>query len=82
MYTEKNFHTKKQLKSAVEAFNTISPIDGQRMGRAVYYFEQRVVSVLNTLKNTQRRLELRGIPHAEIDEQIRQIEEEIAEEKL
>ena len=39
MYTDKNFRTKKELKTAVEAYNTISPIDGQRQGRAIRYFQ-------------------------------------------
>jgi hypothetical protein len=43
-------------------------------------FEQRVHSVLATLKNTQKRLENFGHSHAEVDEQIRQIEEELAEQ--
>lgn len=39
MYTSKNFKTEKELKAAIEAYNTISPIDGQRMGRAVTYWQ-------------------------------------------
>lgn len=39
MYTEKNFKSKKELKAAVEAYNTLSPLDGQRMGRAVTYYQ-------------------------------------------
>ena len=39
MYTTKNFKSKKELKAAVEAYNTISPVDGQRMGRGVTYFQ-------------------------------------------
>lgn len=39
MYTDRNFKTKKELKAAVEAYNTISPIDGQRQGRAVTYHQ-------------------------------------------
>lgn len=39
MYTSKNFKTKKELKDAVAAYNTISPQDGQRMGRAVTYYQ-------------------------------------------
>ncbi len=39
MYTDKNFKSKKELKEAVLAYNTISPIDGQRMGRAVTYHQ-------------------------------------------
>jgi hypothetical protein len=39
MYTERNFKSKKELKAAVEAWNTLSPIDGQRQGRAVRYFQ-------------------------------------------
>lgn len=39
MYTTKNFKTKKALKDAVTAYNTISPIDGQRAGRAVTYYQ-------------------------------------------
>ena len=38
-YTDKNFKTKKEFKLAVAAYNTISPIDGQRQGRAVTYFQ-------------------------------------------
>ena len=39
MYTVRNFRTKKELKAAVEAYNTLSPIDGQRMGRGVTYYQ-------------------------------------------
>ena len=39
MYTTKNFRSKKELKAAVEAYNTISTVDGQRTGRAVTYFQ-------------------------------------------
>ena len=39
MYTERNFKSKKELKAAVEAYNTLSPVDGQRQGRPVYYFQ-------------------------------------------
>lgn len=39
MYTTKNFKTKKALKEAVEAYNTISPLDGQRSGRGVTYYQ-------------------------------------------
>ncbi len=39
MYTTKNFKTKKELKEAVTAYNTISPLDGQRMGRGVTYYQ-------------------------------------------
>lgn len=39
MYTVTNFKSKKALKQAVEAYNTLSPIDGQRAGRAVRYFQ-------------------------------------------
>jgi hypothetical protein len=38
MYTTQNFKTKKALKEAVEAYNTLSP-DGQRQGRAVTYYQ-------------------------------------------
>ena len=39
MYTDRNFKTKAELKRAVEAYNTISPTDGQRQGRAVTYHQ-------------------------------------------
>lgn len=39
MYTDRNFKTKKALKEAVAAYNTISPVNGQRMGRAVTYYQ-------------------------------------------
>ena len=39
MYTDKNFKTKKALKEAVAAYHTLSPLDGQRQGRAVTYFQ-------------------------------------------
>lgn len=39
MYTTHNFKTKKELKAAVEAYNTLSPVDGQRHGRAVTYYQ-------------------------------------------
>jgi hypothetical protein len=40
---------------------------------------QRIVSVLSTLKYQQARMEYWGISHAEGDEQIRQIEEDMPE---
>jgi hypothetical protein len=39
MYTDRNFKTKKELKAAVEAYNTIKAIDGERAGRAVTYYQ-------------------------------------------
>ena len=39
MYTTRNFKSKKELKAAVDAWATISPIDGQRMGHGVTYFQ-------------------------------------------
>lgn len=39
MYTDRNFKTKKELKTAVEAYNTIKGIDGERAGRAVTYHQ-------------------------------------------
>ena len=39
MYTDANFKSKKALEAAVEAYNTISPVDGQRMGRKVTYHQ-------------------------------------------
>ena len=39
MYTERNFKTKKALKEAVVAYNTIKGIDGERAGRAVTYYQ-------------------------------------------
>lgn len=39
MYTDRNFKTKKQLKEAVAAYNTLSPVDGQRQGRAVTFHQ-------------------------------------------
>ena len=39
MYTDRNFKTKKALKEAVTAYHTISQLDGQRMGRAVTYYQ-------------------------------------------
>ena len=39
MYTSRNFKTKKALKEAVAAYLAISPIDGQRQGRAVTYYQ-------------------------------------------
>lgn len=39
MYTVTNFRTKKALREAVAAYNAISPIDGQRCGRAVSYYQ-------------------------------------------
>jgi hypothetical protein len=39
MYTDRNFKSKKELKAAVELYNTLSPIDGQRQGRAVTYHQ-------------------------------------------
>ena len=39
MYTSRNFKTKKALKEAVAAYLAISPIDGQRHGRSVTYYQ-------------------------------------------
>jgi hypothetical protein len=39
MYTDRNFKTKKELKAAVEAYNTLKGIDGERAGRAVTYHQ-------------------------------------------
>ena len=39
MYTVRNFKTKKQLKEAVDAYNTIKGIDGERAGRGVTYYQ-------------------------------------------
>ena len=39
MYTDRNFKTKKALKEAIAAYHAISPVDGQRMGRAVTYYQ-------------------------------------------
>jgi hypothetical protein len=39
MYTTKNFKTKAQLKAAVAAYHEISPVDGQRFGNGVTYFQ-------------------------------------------
>jgi hypothetical protein len=39
MYTHTNFKTKKAFKEAVAAYNTLSPLDGQRQGRAVTYYQ-------------------------------------------
>ncbi len=39
MYTVKNFKTKAELKRAVAAYHEFSPIDGQRTGYAVTYYQ-------------------------------------------
>jgi hypothetical protein len=39
MYTTRNFKTKKALKEAVAHYNQLSPIDGQRIGIGVTYFQ-------------------------------------------
>lgn len=39
MYCEVNFKSKKELKAAVDAYNTVRPIDGQRLGAGVRYFQ-------------------------------------------
>jgi hypothetical protein len=39
MYCTKNFKSKKELKAAVAAYLTLSPIDGQRQGPAVRYWQ-------------------------------------------
>jgi len=39
MYTDRNFKSKKAFKEAVAAYHEISPIDGQRCGRAVTYHQ-------------------------------------------
>ena len=39
MYTDRNFKTKKELKAAVEAYNTIKGVDGERAGRGVTYYQ-------------------------------------------
>ena len=39
MYTTKNFKSKKARREAVAAYHSISPIDGQRQGPAVRYYQ-------------------------------------------
>ena len=58
-YTEKNFATKKALKEAVVAYATISPIDGQRTGRAVRCYQPGLGP---DLSNFTGRVTLEG-PH-------------------